>query len=165
MAKKVVKSNTVNEEPTKRKPLERIPVQTGTGKTFQKRENKKPRLFNHIPKPQRRVLLMTAGVLVTSCMAQMLYFFVLKNDREDHEKAENEVFDVVSSNCSSLGVNKMAIVDKVSKMIRKERLNKKSANRRVEELEKFILNYNSVSKEEMEDMLQQIKTTKNGNND
>lgn len=96
--------------------------------------------------------------MITAVLAKALFDMVLKNDAEDHEKAKNEVFDVVSNNCSSLGVNKMAIVDKTSKMIRSERLKRKRADKRIEELEKFILNYNSLSKEEIEDMLQEIKS-------
>lgn len=163
MAKKVIKSNTANKKSTKRTPLDPIPVQKGTGKTFTAREKKKPRLLNNLPEPTRKAILMAGGVLIGSLMVRLLFDMVLKNDAEDHEKAKNEVFDVVSNNCSSLGVNKMAIVDKTSKMIRSERLKRKSADKRVEQLEKFILNYNSVSKEEMEDMLQEIKT-KNENN-
>lgn len=163
MAKKVVKSNAPKKQSTKRIPLEGIPVQKGTGKTFHAREKKKPRLLNNLPEPTRKAILMAGGVLIGSLMVKLLFDLVLRNDAEDHEKAKNEVFDIVSNNCSSLGVNKMAIVDKTSKMIRSERLKRKSADKRVEELEKFILNYNSVSKEEMEDMLQEIKT-KNENN-
>lgn len=144
-------------------PLEGIPVQKGTGKTFHAREKKKPSFLKNMPEPQRKVILMAGGILVGSVMVNLLFDLVLRNDAEDHEKAKNDVFDVVSSNCSPLGVNKMAIVDKTSKMIRSERLKRKSANKRVEELEKFILNYNSVSKEEMDDMLEQIKS-KNENN-
>jgi len=163
MEKKTVKSNTSNKKPTKRMPLEGIPVQKGTGKTFHAREKKKPSFLKNMPEPQRKVILMAGGILVGSVMVNLLFDLVLRNDAEDHEKAKNDVFDVVSSNCSPLGVNKMAIVDKTSKMIRSERLKRKSANKRVEELEKFILNYNSVSKEEMDDMLEQIKS-KNENN-
>lgn len=127
------------------------------------KKNKKSKLSNQLSDKTRKAVLIAGGVLITSILAKFLIDMVLKKDLEDHEKAKNEVFDIVSKNCSSLGVNKMAIVDKTSKMIRSERLKRKDADRRVEELEKFILNYNSVSKEEMEDMLQQIKS-KNKNN-
>lgn len=163
MAKKVEKTSIAKKQSTKRIPLEGILVQKGTGKTFRAREKKKPSFLKNMPEPQRKAILMAGGILVGSVMVQLLFDLVLRKDKEDHEKAQNEVFDVVSNNCSSLGVNKMAIVDKVSKMIRSERLKRKSGESRIEELEKFILNYNSVSKEEMDDMLQQIKS-KNENN-
>ena len=121
-------------------------------------------MSNQLSDKTRKAAYIAGGILITAVLTKLLFDMVLKNDSEDHEKAKNEVFDVVSKNCSSLGVNKMAIVDKTSKMIRSERLKRKSSDRRVAELEKFILNYNSVSKEEMEDMLQQIKT-KNEKND
>jgi len=161
MTKKVVKSKTVKKNPVKRTLLDRFPVQKGTGKTMSATE--KPKLLANLTESKRKAILIAGGILVSSLMVKFLFDMVLKNDAEDHEKAKNEVFDVVSNNCSSLGVNKMAIVDKTSKMIRSERLKRKSADKRVEQLEKFILNYNSVSKEEMEDMLQEIKT-KNENN-
>jgi hypothetical protein len=163
MAKKEEKTNTVNKQDEKRTPIERIPVQKGTGKTFKAKEGKKTGFLKNMPEPQRKAILMAGGLLVGSVMVQILFNLILQKDKEDHEKAQNEVFDVVSNNCSSLGVNKMAIVDKVSKMIRSERLKRKSGEKRIKELEKFILNYNSVSKEEMDDMLQEIKA-KNENN-
>lgn len=140
MDKSLVEPKIKNKKNTKRLPLEKIPVSKGTGKAY-----------TAVVSPVGLSMgqLVFAGMFSTLLSGLAVYGFILKKDEEEHEKAKNEVFDVISDNCSSLGVNKMAIVDKVSKMIRKERLSKKSEQSRVKELEEFILNYNSLSESEI----------------
>jgi len=56
----------------------------------------------------------------------------------EDEKVRDEIFDIITTNCSSLGINKMAIVNELTSKVRNERMKRKESEKQIKYFEDRI---------------------------
>jgi hypothetical protein len=127
MAKKVVEKKVARKKMV-------IPTPTrGTGKTHKtKVEDEKP-LSKMSDTTKTLLTLIGGGVL------GYLMYKLFDKDRIDDRVAREKVFEIITNNCSSMGVNKMQMVNEIAREIKIERKKRKEAEAKVIELESKLL--------------------------
>lgn len=127
MAKKVVEKKVARKKMV-------IPTPTrGTGKTHKtKAEEVKP--LSQISNATKTMIGIIGGLLG----GYILYKF-LDKDRADDQIAREKVFEIITKNCSSMGVNKMQMLNEIAREIKTERKKRKEAEAKVTELESKLL--------------------------
>jgi hypothetical protein len=123
MAKKVLEKKVAIKKTVTRKPSR------GAGKTHKsKAEEKKP--LSQMSDTTKAILTVIGGGILGYLMYKLF-----DKDRVDDQIAREKVFEIISKNCSSMGVNKMQMVNEIAREIKVERKKRKEAEAKVTELE------------------------------